>query len=316
LIKLLHKYFFTPASLKELGIIRIVIVGIQLFFLLNILGGIASNPGSNLDFQNWLTSIEANEFNPTLINTITLLPINGGERPGYELMQVIWWVSLIAAFCAFFGLFTNISLAFLAYGSTILISHFYSYQEYHHTETVLVIFLWILTFSRCGYVYSLDYLLRKKRSEIIKKENFYNIYARWPVRTMQWIFVIVYFSAGFEKITSGVDWMNGYTLAYGIVQDCLQRDISLGIWVSSNIGLMVLFSLTAVLFETFFFIIMIFPRLTWIFLLMGAAFHTSVYILHGPPFIHYIILYIVFLEPLRMAINNIKFFKLRLKTAM
>lgn len=318
LIKLnqfLNKYFFSPGSLKDLALIRIVVVAVQLFFLLSSSDySVKANPGSNLDFQQWLTTIEQSEFKPTLILKIFTIPL-GIERPGFELIEIIWWVTLITALLSLSGFFTNISLAFLSFGTTFLIGHFYSYQEYHHTESVLVIFLWILTFSRCGYMYSFDYLMNKKRKDKMKTEKFYDVYARWPVLVMQWIFVLVYFSAGFEKITSGIEWMNGYTLSYNIAQDSLSRNIPLGLSVSSNIGLMILFSVSAVIFETFFFIIMIFPQITWIFIFTGAAFHTSVYVLHGPPFIQYVILYIVFIEPIRQTLKNKNFFKIKLKTS-
>src|SRR5690554_2165434 len=310
----IKSHFFTPGSLKELAVIRIVVVSVQLFFLLTATEySLKANPGSNLEFQQWLTTIEDSEYKPTLILKIFLTPF-GIDRPGFEFIEIIWWITVIAGFFSLLGFFTNYSLLLLSFGTTFLIGHFYSYQEYHHTESVLVIFLWILAFSRCGYLYSIDYLLKEKRRKEIFENNYYDEYARWPVKTMQIIFAIVYFSAGFEKITKGIDWMNGYTLAYGIVQDGLYRDLSLGIFLSSNIPLMIFLSMFTIIFELFFFIIIIKPKLTWIFLLLGAGFHLSVFILHGPPFIQYIILYIAFIEPIRQTIKSRSFFKLKLNT--
>ncbi|HSR17202.1 MAG TPA: DUF393 domain-containing protein, partial [Ignavibacteriaceae bacterium] len=59
-----------------------------------------------------------------------------------------------------------------------------------------------------------------------------------------------------------------------------------------------------VIFELAFILIMLFPGITWLFLLGGALFHVSIYLVHAPPFLHWPILYIIFIEPLRYTLQK------------
>jgi len=55
----------------------------------------------------------------------------------------------------------------------------------------------------------------------------------------------------------------------------------------------------AIVFEITFFIVMFYPAVTWLYILGGTVFHTSLYFIHSLPFLYYICFYIVFIEPLR-----------------
>ena len=54
------------------------------------------------------------------------------------------------------GVVTNASLAGFLVGNVFLISHFYSFGDYHHTEAPLIIVLFVLTLSPSGRSLSVD----------------------------------------------------------------------------------------------------------------------------------------------------------------
>src|SRR5690606_41032119 len=68
------------------------------------------------------------EYKPTLILKIFLTPF-GIDRPGFEFIEIIWWITVIAGFFSLLGFFTNYSLLLLSFGTTFLIGHFYRSEE-------------------------------------------------------------------------------------------------------------------------------------------------------------------------------------------
>jgi hypothetical protein len=299
-LRRLDDHWFAPAPLRDLATVRVVLIGMQVTLLLwpYLARKLGSCTGCNLGHQLRLTGIDAQEFTPLPALKLLLLPLGWGVRPGPELLEVVWVVTVGAGVLALFGLLTRPSLLILAAGSTLLVAHAYSYRERHHPEAMLTIMLWTLAFAPSGARWSLDALIRHWRGRGPGPDL--SPHARWPLRLGQWLFVLMYLSAGTSKLLSGgVRWMNGYTLAAYIADNALERGSALGVWVAQQLPLVQLLSIGAIVFETGFVAVMLWPRLTWPFVLGGMALHAGIFALQRAPFPQLIVLYIVFIGELR-----------------
>lgn len=299
-LRRLHDHWFAPAPLRDLAAVRIVLVGMQLTLLLwpHLARKLGACLGCNPRYQLALAAIDAREFTPLPVLKLLLLPLGWGARPGPELLHTVWVVTAVAGGLALLGLLTRPSLLVLAAGSTLLVAHAYSYRERHHPEAMLTIMLWTLAFAPSGARWSLDALMRRWRGGPAGPDL--SPYARWPLRLGQWLFVLMYLSAGTSKLLSGgIRWMNGYTLATYIADNALERGSALGVWVAQQLPMVQLLSIGAILFELGFVAVMLWPRLTWVFVLGGIALHTGIFVLQRAPFPQLIALYIVFIGELR-----------------
>jgi len=295
-------HFFEPAYITDLSIIRTVIVFVQLSFLILSLFGISFGNHAGLLSLKAAVSFDIQEYSPVIILKLFLLPFGWGVRPDIMFVYSIWITALIAGFTSLFGVYKKLSLFLFTASCTILIAYAYSFKEQHHTEAILILFLWVLVFGDNNRTWSIDNLKKRIFASNIKMKFIpydryqKDVFSRWPVRVMQWLFVIVYFSAGLEKLKGG---FNHYSMMLSMAKDGILFDRSIALWMAENPLLLQVIAPVAVLFELTFPLVMLLPGITWVYVLIGSLFHFSIYIIHAPPFLHYIVLYIVFLEPVR-----------------
>jgi hypothetical protein len=93
--------------------------------------------------------------------------------------------------------------------------------------------------------------------------------------------------------------MNGYTLAAYIADNALERGSALGGASRSSCLWFSCFRSARSGFEVGFSVVMLWPRLTWVFVLGGVALHAGIFLLQRAPFPQLIALYVVFLVELR-----------------
>jgi uncharacterized membrane protein YphA (DoxX/SURF4 family) len=305
----LHHHWFAPAPLEDLALVRIALAGMQVALLLvpHLAVQVGACLGCNPDYQAALAAFPDREFTPLPALKVLLLPLGWGARPDISLLHATWIVTTAAGVLALVGLFTRPSLLVLAAGSTLLVAHAYSYRERHHPEALLTIMLWTLALAPSGARRSLDYLRarrthRRRTGQPMPTPPADSPHARWPLRLGQWLFVLMYFSAGTAKLLNGgLQWLNGYTLAYYIGDNALERGSALGVWLAQHVGIVQLMSFAALTFELGFAAVLLWPRLTPVFVLAGVGLHTGIYVLQRAPFPQLIALYVVFVVELRAA---------------
>lgn len=289
----LDDHFFEPMSLRRLAIFRIVVVAAQLLLFL-----------PELDYQMWLASIDDSLFMPRAALRVLMSPFGWAVRPDAAFLQMVWGAAVVSGVAAVAGLYSRISLFVFAAANTLLIGHTYAYEEIHHTESLIVIALWILAFSRAGEALSLDALGRRRkavrgpgRAEDAGGEV-RSDFARWPLRLMQWMMVLAYLSAAVSKLKhGGLDWFNGHTLAYFLVQDGVRKG-AMGIAVADQIELLVVLSIFAFLFEATFAAAVLVPRSAWMYVAWGLGLHLGIYVLQEAPFFQWMVLYACFVDEL------------------
>jgi len=310
LLERLDRHWFAPARLTDLALARIVLVGFQLILLLvpALSETIGACTGCSLRYQLWLTTLDSSQYHPIPTLKVLLFPFGWGARPDAMFLHALWLGAIVSGICALVGLYTRPSLLFFAAANTLLVAHAYSYNEAHHTEALMTIAFWALAFGPSGAAWSLDELRGRVRCaastmrfEPQSAEPRKDPLARWPLRLMQWLLVLSYVSAGISKLRNGgLEWFNGYTLAYLVGADGVQRGSASGVWLAQQIPLLRIFSVVAVATELGFVGAVLLPRFAWLFLLAGAGLHTAIYLTQRAPFPQFIALYVVFVETLRM----------------
>lgn len=304
LLRGLDRHFFAPASLTELAIVRIIVVGSQLLFFF-----------PSLEVQLRLAAADATTFEPIPALKIMLLPLGGwGIRPDPTLLHAIWLAAIVAGVSAVVGLYTRPGLLVFAAANTTLVAHKYSYQDYHHPEGLMMLALWLLALSPAGAALSVDSLRERIRGSVRFMQfrsrtwaDDLSPWARWPLRLMQWLFVLAYLSAGLSKLSNGgLDWFNGYTMSYYFLQDGLRNDIPLALYLHEQVALATMMSIVTVLFELTFALAILVPVLVWPYVLTGTLLHAGIFFTLGAPFFQFIALYTVFIESLRRPLARFR----------
>lgn len=307
LLRALDRHFFAPASLRDLGVLRMTLAATQLLYLLLglelVFGGV---PGEVLYRQRLLAGAVADTYAPLPALKLLMLPFGWGARPTVAHVEIIWGLAVIAAVAATVGLFTRLSPFVLALTSTLVVAHGYSYGEIHHPEALLVIMLWVLAFAPASG-WSIDRLLFRKRGVARSDEGSAAFatsdsspLARWPMRVGQWLLVLSYLSAALSKlINGGADWLNGYTLTYYMLQDGTRYEVPLALWLASHRTIAQLMSVGALVFEATFALAVLVPRTAWAYVTAGILMHTTIFVTQRAPFFTFLAIYVVLLEPVQ-----------------
>jgi hypothetical protein len=295
LITIWNNFWFRPAPVVNLAVIRIIAVSLQLWL-------ITKERLTILQVSRLVTLPDA-LYEPLLILRLLALPFGESLKPTPETFQVIATLTIVAGFLAIAGLFTNFSLLVFTVGNLITIALNYSFAEFHHPDALMMFTLVALTLSPSGRVFSLDAWLRRMRerpsspgkgSDTTLDEE--SMFAHWPVKLVQCLYGLIYLSSAVAKLhNGGFDWMNGYTLRFNLLDSGVRPVYPLGLWLGGQQGLSVLLSWMTILFEGTFWLAAIFPRLAWFYIPAGLALHLGIFLTMGPDFFEFVVLYIVFI---------------------
>ena len=296
-LRALDRHWFEPARTSDLAVARMLVVGSQLLLFL-----------PDLAEQYWLASIDASLFRPLPALKVLMLPFGEwGARPDVMILRGAWVLAVVSGATGIMGLYTRPSLLAFAAANTHHAAHGYSYGEYHHPEGLMIIALWLLAMAPAGRALSVDDLrgritasLRFMTFQPRRPTDEYSGMARWPLRTIQWLFVLVYLSAGLSKLRNGgLEWMNGHTLSYYLMMDGVRWNMPWALPLAEQTELLAVLSVGAVAFEMTFALAVLVPRLAWPYVLIGAALHTGIFLTQRAPFFQFVVLYVAFLEALR-----------------
>lgn len=296
LVKPWNTYWFRPAPLVHLAICRIVVVGFQLFILLN-------HHYYNYNRLRQVSALPDFLYDPLPVLRLLIWPFGWTYRPPFEILLTVYCITLAVGVLALIGLKTNFSLLAFTVGNVFMQAFSYSFGEYHHPEALLMITLLLLALSPAGGVLSIDDLWRRLRlnSKRRRFDVFNNIlneasaFASWPLLLVQWLLALIYLATAMSKLGSaGLDWMNGYTLQYFLLRDAL-RWSNIGVWLAHQQTVVWLLSWMTILFEGTFFLVLIFPRLAWLYIPSGVALHMGIYLTMGAFFFQFIVIYTVFI---------------------
>jgi hypothetical protein len=286
-----NDYWFRPAPLFDLAVLRIVSCALCLWILL-VTDTLPSLLGSARLPDYWYLPLP-------ILRILTLQPFEAA-LPTATTLLVIYWVTAVSGLLALVGLLTNPALVVFTLGSVFLQAFLYSFADFHHRQGAMMIALAALALAPSGGALSLDSLLAHRRAgkkpfDLERELSALSRFAGWPILLVQWIFVLMYISAVLSKLVfRGPDWMNGFTLQAYLVMDALRWGSDLGLWIAQYHWLVFLMQWVTVIFQATFVLPVLFPRLLWIYAPLGLFFHIGIYVLMRAPFWHWIALYVVF----------------------
>jgi hypothetical protein len=169
LIRAWNRYWFTPRSLVDLAIMRIVAVGLELILL------VTSWPvAGEFTRLHQNTSI----YHPVSVLRLLTLPLGRDWMPPVSVLHAIFWIVVVAGVGGLIGFFTNRSLIVFAWGCVFIHAFRYSFGHFHHPDAIMIFALLALVLSPCGRVLSVDAMRKEPRGffDLEKKSPF----AAWP----------------------------------------------------------------------------------------------------------------------------------------
>ncbi len=270
LLQAWDRYWFTPGSLARLAIYRIWVFSIIL-----------------IDVLVWTRGhLRYADVDPQFYRPIYILRLFDIPAPAHPWLDIIYGALAIFVFLALIGYKTNFS-AVMASGLYVYwVAQWFSFGWVHHLHPPLVFSMMVLALSPSGARLSVDHLLKRIREnhaaqKFIPKNKVDDAssYATWPLKFVQTIIIFVYFLSGYAKLKiSGLEWANGTTLQWYLMNDYLTWGAPQGLWLANHKTLCVLLSYATLIFEVGFIAAIFLPRLAPWFLLAGFSFHLGTFI--------------------------------------
>jgi len=211
---------------------------------------------------------------------------------GMMILKLAMVVSLVAGML---GFFTPISIK-----SSFVLVVFYqgllrSFGHFNHDEMLGIYCLAVLAFTPCGDEFSLDKRLRRNR-----KDRPAFAYA-YPILLMQLLMAWVYFSSALVKLrVAGLTYLSQNNLPalaiYHSLDNLHDTSFRVAFWLPQIKSYLPIFVALVLLWEFFFPLAVFFPRLRWLILGGGVAFHLSTLFIMNIFFPHQLALYLLFVN--------------------
>ena len=160
----------------------------------------------------------------------------------------------------------------------------------------MIVTLWLLVLAPAGRVLSLDSYFATRNSPFGRRLQKKSIFAAWPLLLIQNLLGLVYLDAALRKLyAGGLDWVNGYTLQYYLYSDASERGSEFGLWLARQHTMACILSWITILWEGTFFLLLIFPRLVWLYLPLGIGLHVGMAMAGVASFPQFMALYAAFI---------------------
>ena len=268
MIGLWNRYWFAPTSLRRLAIFRILIFGFLTYYSFTWIGG----------YVEGLKHASPEFFKPLLLIKVLHL-----SPPTPFIVDIVHFLLILFAVGGMIGFMTRFcvlgSLIFFVY----IIGMWWSFEGVHHSEPVFIFALTALALSPCGRVVSVDEVLSRmrvsKRSGEFQRNRAGRLeseYALWPIRLVQVLIAAIYFNSGYWKLKlAGLSWAGGVPLQFHLIRHYFsgQYISNIGFIISKSLMLCKILSVFTLVFELGFPLVLVFPRLAWIWLPVGVCFH-------------------------------------------
>jgi hypothetical protein len=283
-------FWFAPAPYLDLAVLRIVAVATQLFYMVN-------EQFSDLEY---VYNLPHSVYHPLPLLWLFVWPHGLADPPASQVVFAVWGLCLLCGFAGLLGLLTNVTLVIFALGCLFLQTFVFSFQQYHHPEAILLLALLAVAFGPSGRVLSLDSLWRRRNGGAVRwvrLPSYSGPYAGWPVRFVQCLFPLIYLSAAIAKLAwnhYSLDWANGFTLQYYLIQDHIRKDVPLAWWASQFHTPILLAQYVVLLYQCTYWAVVPWARLRWIYLPLGLTFHLANYLVLDAPFPQWIVLLCVY----------------------
>lgn len=278
-----NRFWFQAASPDNLGLCRIVLFG-SMFLYYILTPRLFPSWGYLGDFAPW-GSVSRAFWNPVwLMSVLHLAPASAQVM---QATQIVWKVALLFS-CV--GLFTRLSTAISFAFGIYLFGVAASFGRIHHTEHVLIFSFLIMACSRCGDAWSIDELIRKKRSPAIQEPPEMSGEYTWPVRLIWVVIALIYFAAGISKVRhSGFEWifsesMSNYLTSHAYHISVTDPLTSWGPAIARTVMIPRMLAAFGVIVELAMPLALFSRRARWVLVPCVAAMQFGIAVLLGPNF--------------------------------
>ena len=244
----------------------------------------------------------------------SFLPFSISLEAFFNSLKLVFIISLIFSFL---GLFQKFFILLSLIGFFLFHGYFYGYirtaddpKVYHSANIVCFIlliwlmapknslwtaFFWIRNFFKIGKNWKIKY---------------YFTYPKWPRLLVILTIGLAYFGSFYCKfMTSGFQWINGYTLQSVLLKAQHIKPLSYGGWLAEqNFYLIWFLNISVWLFQSTAFIGMFIKKTRLIYAVMGIVFHVGVLLFMGILFVPFHYFYVVFVPEFYLFFINFKFF--------
>jgi hypothetical protein len=288
------RYWFRATPTIYAGVARIACVSCALALML------PSAYGSFNHLER-LSQLPSTMYHPLLINRIALLPFGPEVQVSDVAILSVFWLTFAIGVLSLVGFWTNASLLLFTLGYAFLTAYKNSFGDFHQTEPILLITMGALALAPSGRSFSADAWFESRRcgSGSWTGAGTRSVYAAWPLLLSQAFLALVYLDSGIQKLySSGLDWINGSTLGYYLVSDGVNRGSQLAGLLLDHPTFVQYLSIASLVFETTFWLVLLKPRLAWVYVPAGLCFHLANAILKIATIWEFMVVYVVFIPQL------------------
>ncbi len=269
------RWWFEPTTPDNLGLCRLIIVGILFLYYLP------------LDATGWarVPSVFRMPIPAFRLLHLEVLPANA-----LAVLQVIWKVALLLTAV---GLWTRASATVSAALGLYLLGLPNNFGKTHHFDGMVVIALTIFAVARCADAWSLDALRRAdpaRPGERLRSGEY-----TWPIRAMWASMSLIFFAAGVAKLRySGLSWITSNNMAILLVQaqyHIANADpaVRWGLAIATSPWICRMIAAATMVFETGYPLALFIPAARWIIVPGMAGLLIGIRLLMGPTFWPFVI---------------------------
>ncbi len=263
--------WFAPATAAELAQCRIAWCALFLFHL--------ATSGHAARIEGFDPA--ATGYAPLPILSLMALPFGGARALGPDGMRAILLVTEVAGVLALVGCATRFTMPLFALGGLFVQAWAYSFGEFGHDISLVLVGLFFLGFTPCATAWSLDAWLDRRRGRNVAGSAPI-AGAAWPIRAMHVLLVLAYLSAGLSKLLRDAGaWFSGYTLQYYVSFFALRNTSEAGLWLMRHHALIAVLACALVLFETSFVLTLWLRRWSGIWLAGSLVVHAGAVVFMG-----------------------------------
>ncbi len=279
----LKSFFFQPADSKSLSLFRFLYCSLLIWRI--------ARDGA----------VHLSKFGIATWNPIPLFDWFGVGLMSREAFQVLQVVLVAALALTAVGAFTRIAahvawISFFFYMATFLgFSKTADSSYVYHSKNIVVFILFILAVAPGVSAWGLDGW-RRRGWKWRPSETSETTISNWPSQLIKVTLGLAYFGSGYCKHFL---WADGYTLQAYLTSKhlLLGESTQWGMWLAEQYWICLFLSISTVILELTFIVVVFFPRLTWFYVFGGLSFHSMVWVTMKISFFPYFgFVYLIFLD--------------------
>jgi hypothetical protein len=209
------------------------------------------------------------------------------QMPSRPTIAICLVAAIVAAALAAAGLWSRTMLAIALVAALLLNGMQTSQGKVLHNDVLLVLCLIAIVFARHGDAWSLDRWLMRRRDRgggVAAPHVGAGAAYGWPVRIAMLVIALAYLIAGLHKVagSGGLGWASSDNLRWLLyVASDAQGHNTVALWIAEHPWIAHLAAYGLLATECLFFLVLLAPRLRWVFVPAVIALHIGTWVTLG-----------------------------------